>query len=111
MPYRPTSNFRESLQLNEIPDATPESAGMMSAADKAKLIELSEAANRQMNQVDVPADVPAVNRTPPPKRRRRPAQVRRTAPPGERAIAPVCAVRCKFSFLFFKLDVRIDILV
>lgn len=37
MPYRPTATYKESLGLNEIPDATTASAGVMSAADKAKL--------------------------------------------------------------------------
>lgn len=37
MPYRPTSNYKESLALNAIPDATPTSDGVMSASDKAKL--------------------------------------------------------------------------
>ena len=37
MPYRPTANYKESLGLNEIPDATTSDAGVMSAADKAKL--------------------------------------------------------------------------
>lgn len=37
MPYRPTANYKESLGLNEIPDATEVSAGVMSAADKIKL--------------------------------------------------------------------------
>lgn len=41
MPYRPTSNYKESLALNEIPDATDTSAGVMSTADKAKLDSLT----------------------------------------------------------------------
>lgn len=41
MPVRPTSNYKESLALNAIPDATPTSDGVMSAADKAKLDSLT----------------------------------------------------------------------
>ena len=41
MPYRPTANYKESLALNEIPDATETSAGVMSAADKARLDSLT----------------------------------------------------------------------
>lgn len=37
MGYRPTSHFREALSLDEIPNATATSDGIMSAADKAKL--------------------------------------------------------------------------
>ena len=37
MPVRPTFRYKESLAPDEIPDATTVSAGVMSAADKAKL--------------------------------------------------------------------------
>src|SRR3989344_6078906 len=40
MPYRPTSNYRESLSLNAIPDATPTEDGVMSRTDKARLDDL-----------------------------------------------------------------------
>lgn len=40
MPYTPKSNFRESLSLLPIPDATESEAGVMSPSDKAALASL-----------------------------------------------------------------------
>lgn len=65
MGYRPTSNYRESLSLNEIPNAQAPSAsnpsgqdGVMSAADKAKLDGLSPSADARSGALVVRVDSP-----------------------------------------------------
>lgn len=90
MPYRPTANYRECLHLNEIPDATPSAAGVMSAADKAKLDGLGA----------LGGDAAVVTQASAPRALRR---RRRTRP------ASVCTIRCKLEIFAIRFDLRISI--
>ena len=89
MPYRPTANYRECLHLNEIPDATPSAAGVMSAADKAKLDGLGALGGD--------AAVVAQARAPRALRRRQ-------ARP-----ASACTIRCKLAIFAIRFDLRVSI--
>lgn len=90
MPYRPTANYRECLHLNEIPDATPSAAGVMSAADKAKLDGLGAVGSDTL--------VARVSTPGAPKRRSR-----RASPP------TACTIRCRLAIFAIKLDLRINV--
>lgn len=85
MPYRPTSNYRECLHLNEIPDATPTEAGVMSAADKAKLDRINLAGDSVLRAAPVSSAAPC---------RRRVAN---------------CTIRYRLAIFALTLDIRIDI--
>ena len=99
MPYRPTANYRECLHLNEIPDATATEAGVMSAADKAKLDTLVAGGSAPLATAAQVSEQPARR-----GRRRRPARSKRDC-----ACCPVCTVRWRLTFFAFKLDVRISV--
>ena len=90
MPYRPTANYRECLHLNEIPDATPSAAGVMSAADKAKLDGLGALGGDA-------AIVAQVSAQRAPRRRH------------QTRAGSACTIRCKLAIFAIRFDLRVSI--